>query len=261
MIRCHTTNGGAATRPRVRSAALKLYGVRSKDFNRSLIARRTCTSNTPTAGGACTSFQTHRGTSCQCRERYRHTNRQRRCNGLCSATAVIHSRRYYRKYRSQRNNGNYSFEHDYAQRPLLGDWRKYIEVREHSRRNCNRRNEAARYREKMSGAFTLIKTAVFAGVTDVRFYDETLGHIREHHPEVPILLPAIYASVSQCIVNPTYIEASYKNSFVFVDAESTDASGGPLRIPVRIVEGTSGRVTSAYFAHVTGSPNIVWRRP
>jgi hypothetical protein len=112
----------------------------------------------------------------------------------------------------------------------------------------------------MSDEFTLIKTTVFSGVTDVRFYDETLEHIREEHPDIPILLPSIYGAVSQALINPTHIEASYKNSYVFVDAESTDASGGPLRIPVRIVEGTSGRVTTVYFAETTGDRTVVWRR-
>jgi len=113
----------------------------------------------------------------------------------------------------------------------------------------------------MSGKFTFIKTAVFSGVTDVRFYDETLDHIREEHPEVPILLPSIYGSVQQGIFQPTHIEVSYGNSFVFVDADTTNAWGDPLRIPVKMVEGTSGRIKTVYFATVTGAaPTIVWRR-
>jgi hypothetical protein len=110
--------------------------------------------------------------------------------------------------------------------------------------------------------YIVIATPVFSGVTQVRLYEETVVHITEEHPEVPILLPSIYEAVKQTIVNPTHIEvsATRANSFVFVDAQTTDAVGGPLRIPVRLVEGTSGRITTAYFAEVTGERDIVWRR-
>lgn len=114
----------------------------------------------------------------------------------------------------------------------------------------------------MTGRYTLIKTTVFPGVDEVRFYDETLDHILEEHPEVPILLPSIFKAVQQTIANPTHIETSTTraNSFVFVDAQTTDAVGGHLRIPVRMVAGTSGRITTTYFAEITGNRNIVWRR-
>lgn len=112
----------------------------------------------------------------------------------------------------------------------------------------------------MSDEFTLIKTAVFSGVTDVRFYDDTIEHIKENHPEVPILLPSIYSGVERCLLQPTHIEGSYGNSYVFVDAQSTNASGDPLRVPVKIVEGTSARVKTVLFASSSGTPNIVWRR-
>lgn len=112
----------------------------------------------------------------------------------------------------------------------------------------------------MTDEYTLIKTTVFTGVTEVRFYEETVGHIKEEHPEIPIELPSIHGSVEKCIVSPTHVEGSYGNSFVFVDAESTNASGDPLRVPVKIVEGTSARVKTAYFASTSGERNIVWRR-
>jgi hypothetical protein len=111
----------------------------------------------------------------------------------------------------------------------------------------------------MNDEFTLIKTAVFSGVTEVRFYDETIAHIQEHE-EIPILLPSLFGSIERVIANPTHVETSYGNSYVFVDTETTNASGDPLRIPVKIIEGTSGRLRSVYFASAGGVPNIVWRR-
>jgi hypothetical protein len=113
----------------------------------------------------------------------------------------------------------------------------------------------------MSDEFLLIKTAVFPAVTDVRFYEETLQHIIEQHPEVPILLPSVNSAVEHGLILPTHIEASYSNSFVFVDAETTNAVGDPLRIPVKIIEGTSARLKTVYFASADqDNQNIVWRR-
>jgi len=112
----------------------------------------------------------------------------------------------------------------------------------------------------MSDEFTLIKTTVFSGVTEVRFYSDTLPHILEHE-EIPILLPSVFGSIEQTIINPTHIESSYRNSYVFVNAETTNWSGDPLRIPVKIIEGTSGLLKTVYFASSSGVPNIVWRRP
>ena len=115
----------------------------------------------------------------------------------------------------------------------------------------------------MSDQYTLIKTVVFAGVTDVRFYPQVLDHIREEHPDVPILLPSLLEALSRTIANPTHVEISASNasSFVFVDSETTNWSGNAFRIPIRMVEGTSGRITTAFFADTIGTRNIVWRRP
>lgn len=107
--------------------------------------------------------------------------------------------------------------------------------------------------------FKIIATAVFSTVTEVRLYDETIEHIKEGHPEVPIELPSISAAVENTIVNPTHIEESHTNSYVFVDSLSTNSSGDPLRVPVKLVDGSSGVVKSAYFAS-TGVKKIVWSK-
>jgi hypothetical protein len=97
-------------------------------------------------------------------------------------------------------------------------------------------------------------------VRTVRLYEETIVYIIEGNPEVPFGLPSFTHAISGAITLPTHVEKSYGSSYVFVDSESTNASGDPLRVPVKLVEGTSGRVTTAFFATTRGPREIIWRR-
>lgn len=109
--------------------------------------------------------------------------------------------------------------------------------------------------------YTLVVTAACPLVSEVRLYRETLAHVMREHPEIPVLLPSFAAALEHAIQNPTHIEQSHSNSYVFDDGHTTNRSGDPLRIPVKIIAGTSARVKTAYFAAGGGSPrNIVWRR-
>jgi hypothetical protein len=108
--------------------------------------------------------------------------------------------------------------------------------------------------------FKLIRTVVFAGVSEVRFYDETLDHVKKQHPEIPIDLPSIYEAVEQAVIAPTHIEAGHSNSVIFVDANTTNAFGDPLRVPIKIVAGTSGRIKTLYFASTEDVRRILWRK-
>src|ERR1700751_490928 len=108
--------------------------------------------------------------------------------------------------------------------------------------------------------FRVITTGIIAEITHVRLYDETIVHILEEHPEVPFSLPCLITAISDTITLPTHVEKSYGLSYVFVDAETTNAAGDPLRVPVKLVEGTTGRVRTAYFAAKEGLPEIIWRR-
>lgn len=105
-----------------------------------------------------------------------------------------------------------------------------------------------------------IETDVIAGLTEVRLYEETLNHIRENHPEVPILLPIIQEALANAIIRPSYVEASYGGSYEFVDQESTNSSGDPLRVPVKPVGDNSGRIRTAYFASTANPGQVIWRR-
>ncbi|RVG48074.1 hypothetical protein CN162_12560 [Sinorhizobium meliloti] len=112
----------------------------------------------------------------------------------------------------------------------------------------------------MSDPIRIIRTQVFSTVTDVRLYEETLNHIKEQHPEVPIELPSLMEALSTAIQAPTHVEASHTNSYVFVDSGSTNASGNPLRIPVKVIEGTSGLIKTAFFSDTLKPGTIVYRR-
>jgi hypothetical protein len=107
--------------------------------------------------------------------------------------------------------------------------------------------------------FKIIKSTVIDGLEEVRLYDETVDKIRRNHPEVPIELPSLHAAVENAIIQPTHVESSHEGSYVFVDSETTNRSGDPLRVPVKPLGSGSGRVRTAYFASTATRP-IIWRR-
>jgi hypothetical protein len=108
--------------------------------------------------------------------------------------------------------------------------------------------------------FVTMKTTAIPAVTEVRLYAETEQHIREEHPEVPIDLPSVHGAIQKAVEAPTHVEESYANSYVYVDATSTNASGDPLRVPVKVVgTSTSARIKTVYFASTPSSANVIWR--
>jgi hypothetical protein len=106
----------------------------------------------------------------------------------------------------------------------------------------------------------IIETNVLPEMTHVRLYEETIDHVREEHPEIPAELPSILDAVTNAVQRPTHVERSYSNSVVFVDSDSTDGSGNPLRVPLKHVQEKSGRVKTFYFASTEDDPEIIWRR-
>lgn len=108
--------------------------------------------------------------------------------------------------------------------------------------------------------YKTITVTVIPAITQVRIYEETVAHVREQHPEIPVELPSILYALEETIRNPTHIELSRPNSYVFVNFFATNKSGDPLRAPVKIIEGTSARVKTFYFASTTSAANIIWRR-
>jgi hypothetical protein len=113
----------------------------------------------------------------------------------------------------------------------------------------------------MADDFKVITTNVVSSVEQVRLYDETVAHVEKNHPEVPARLPSIVAAVESTVQNPTHVEKSYGNSYVFVDSETTNKSGDAFRVPVKVVEGTSACVKTFFFGSNEVAPeNIIWRR-
>ncbi len=108
--------------------------------------------------------------------------------------------------------------------------------------------------------FRIIETSIISELKEVRLYDETIQHICKEHPEVPINLPSIVIGVEQAVANPTHVEKSYESSYVFVDESSTNSTGDPLRVPVKVIGERSGRIRTAFFASTSGPKEIVWRR-
>lgn len=108
--------------------------------------------------------------------------------------------------------------------------------------------------------FKVIQTNILPDIKEIRLYPETIDHINEQHPEVPVHLPLMVDAIENTIVNPTHIESSHSNAYVFVDTGSTNGSGDPLRVPVKIVGDYSARVRTAYFASSNSTANVIWTR-
>jgi len=93
-----------------------------------------------------------------------------------------------------------------------------------------------------------IKTSAVPAVTEVRLYAETVAKIIQGHQEVPLGLPSMSAAVEKAVVKPTRVKQNRPHTVLYIDDATTNAGGDPLVVPCRIVEGTSARVTSIYFA-------------
>jgi hypothetical protein len=73
-------------------------------------------------------------------------------------------------------------------------------------------------------------------------YDKTVDHILTEHPEMRFDLPSLLAAVGRTVWSPTHVEASYRNSCVFMDSRTTNRSGDPLRVQVKRPGNGAGRV-------------------
>lgn len=108
--------------------------------------------------------------------------------------------------------------------------------------------------------YKVIQTTAYSAITEVRFYEETIAHINESHPEVKVELPSISTAIEKAICNPTDVEQSdpeqHPKSYVYVDSETTDHQGQPLSVPVKIIEGTSALLKTVFFAEAS-SPQAV----
>jgi hypothetical protein len=112
--------------------------------------------------------------------------------------------------------------------------------------------------------FKVFKTSAVSSLTEVRLYDDVFEHVKESHGDdfagsLSFPLPSIVHAVGNAIMDPTHVEEGHSNSVVFVDVNSTNASGDPLRVPVKIITGASGRVKTFFFASSNATPKIIFR--
>jgi hypothetical protein len=122
----------------------------------------------------------HRRTDRQCVDRNYFHRRQRRPSHLSAPSSIADARRDIRASRPTRNDGHHSPEHGHAERPVNCLARNSSGLRKRVRRNKNRLHAAARCTKQMTATpYKLIRTSVYEGVTEVRFYDETRQHVKE----------------------------------------------------------------------------------
>ena len=109
----------------------------------------------------------------------------------------------------------------------------------------------------MSEDFQSFQTNIIPAITEVRLYKSTIQHVIEHHEEF-LVLPSIIQAVGDTVVNPTRVAQREKDVFVYTNGNTTNRSGKPLQVPVKIVQGTSARVRSFYYASTTISDTVIW---
>lgn len=100
----------------------------------------------------------------------------------------------------------------------------------------------------------------FPLLSRVRLYRETVTKVMIFHPEIPVELPSIEAAIRKAIAEPSYVATSYGSSYVFVDEGSTNRTGLPLLVAVKVLQERSGRVRSFYFARPPDAHRIIWRQ-
>lgn len=109
--------------------------------------------------------------------------------------------------------------------------------------------------------YIVIVSGTIPEVTEVRVYDQALDHVKQRHPEVPIELPSLSYALEKAISDPSHVETSRTGHYTYVHAGMTNYSGDPLRVVVKVIQETSARMQTAYFASRTGTSfNIVWTR-
>lgn len=113
-------------------------------------------------------------------------------------------------------------------------------------------------------AFRSIPIFVVPGLLAVRFYEETRAHIWNSHPELGRIfvgLPSFDKAIETALSGPDRVLQSDRNSLVFISQRSTNATGQPLCIPVKLIGvGRSGYVKTAYFGSIRAARGLVYER-
>jgi hypothetical protein len=112
----------------------------------------------------------------------------------------------------------------------------------------------------VTDGFTAVRIAAWPGLTLVSLYHSTLQHIAEEHAEFKLQLPSLRLGLEMAIARPSSIFDSTTNpgGSVVIASNAITYFGAPVRIPIRLVEGTSGRVVTAYFDSSVYSGRLLW---
>jgi hypothetical protein len=97
-------------------------------------------------------------------------------------------------------------------------------------------------------------------LTEARLYDETLEHIAQSHAEFQLQLPSQQTALVDAVANPTalYDSTTAPGKSVVLVSESFTHLDDPVHVAVKLVEGTSGRVQTAYFSSRTPGGRLLW---
>lgn len=99
-------------------------------------------------------------------------------------------------------------------------------------------------------SFRVIKTTAIPNITEVRYYDETIEHIRKQHAEFSSYFPSLDHAICDAIQNPTHVyqanTSPQSSGFRYVSS-STTYDGNSLVVIVKPIATTSGLVKTAYF--------------
>jgi hypothetical protein len=109
--------------------------------------------------------------------------------------------------------------------------------------------------------FSVVKTEAIPEVTEVRFYASTVGHITRQHPELAGELPSVFGAILDTVARPTAVyrsRTSPAHSFVYESTRNSMVSSAML-VPVKLVESTSARVTTAYFSTDPYEGQLIWQ--
>lgn len=112
-----------------------------------------------------------------------------------------------------------------------------------------------------SGPYSLIVTTAISAVSEVRFYEETVDHIVEEHPEFAGELPSVIGSIGQTVSKPSAVYHSRTapgKGYVY-ESNGNTLAGAPMYVAVRVVQGTSARVATAYYSSESYKGDLAWK--
>jgi hypothetical protein len=108
--------------------------------------------------------------------------------------------------------------------------------------------------------FIIIPTTAISQVGEVRLYEQQLKVLLEKHPELALPFQTPRESISNTVAQPTHVYESATNpggSFIYISTRNT-YENNPLVVPIKVIDGTSGRVQTAYYSERTGGGALLW---